>query len=214
RRDVQRPRVLALEQVPGPAHVRQLSDVHIRRMSQAPVLPCLQGKDASREGKSHASLRHGSDRGAGTAPRARAGRGRSRGHRHHQVGGQDRAAVIGAVRSAAPEVIVHQMTALADMRSLRRFDVVFAATNELRTKGTDNLLAAAAEAGTRRVVAQSYTGWTNERSGGPVKTESDPLDPRPLSSTRQSMAAIRHVEQAVPAGGPEGLALRSGSFSR
>jgi hypothetical protein len=50
---------------------------------------------------------------------------------------------------------------------------VFATTNELRTRGTDNLLTAAARAGTRRVIAQSYTGAT-ERSGGPVKTEEDP----------------------------------------
>jgi len=128
------------------------------------------------------------------------------------VNGLDRGAVIAAVRAAAPEVIVHQMTALADMRSLRRFDRVFAATNELRTKGTDNLLVAAAEAGTRRVVAQSYTGWPNERSGGLVKTESDPLDPRAIPSARRSLAAIRHVEQAVPAGAPEGVALRYGSF--
>src|SRR5215211_4698248 len=54
--------------------------------------------------------------------------------------GLDRDAVIAAVRDAAPEVIVHQMTALADMRSLRNPDKVFAATNELRTRGTDNLL--------------------------------------------------------------------------
>src|ERR1700722_17881648 len=58
--------------------------------------------------------------------------------------GLDRAAVIAAVRAAGPEVIVHQRTALADMRSLRDTDRVFAATNELRTQGTDNLLAAAA----------------------------------------------------------------------
>jgi nucleoside-diphosphate-sugar epimerase len=128
------------------------------------------------------------------------------------VDGLDRAAVIAAVRAAAPEVIVHQMTALADLRSLRDFDREFAATNELRTRGTDNLLAAAAAAGTRRVIAQSYTGWPNERSGGPVKTEADPLDPRPVPSTTRSMAAIRHVEQAVPAGAAEGIVLRYGSF--
>ena len=84
------------------------------------------------------------------------------------VDGLNREAVITAVRAAAPEVIIHEMTALGDMRSLRNFDREFAATNELRTKGTDNLLAAAAEAGTRRVIAQSNTGWPNERSGGPV----------------------------------------------
>jgi nucleoside-diphosphate-sugar epimerase len=149
---------------------------------------------------------------ATTRSAAKTGRLRTAGAEPVVVDGLDREAVIAAVRAASPEVIVHQMTALADMRNLRNFDRVFAATNELRTTGTDNLLAAAADAGTRRLVAQGYTGWPNERSGGPVKTEDDPLDPRPLPSTRQSLAAIRHIEQAVPAGVPEGIVLRYGSF--
>src|SRR5512146_622154 len=49
--------------------------------------------------------------------------------------GLDRDAVIAAVRAAAPEVIIHQMTALADMGSLRNLDTEFTVTNELRTKG-------------------------------------------------------------------------------
>jgi nucleoside-diphosphate-sugar epimerase len=128
------------------------------------------------------------------------------------VDGTDRAAVIAAVRAAAPEVIVHEMTALADMRSLRNPDRVFAGTNELRIRGTDNLLAAAADAGTRRVVAQGYTGWPNERSGGPVKTERDPLDSRVPASAAQTLAAIKHVEESVPTAVPEGIVLRYGSF--
>ena len=126
--------------------------------------------------------------------------------------GLDREAVIAAVRAAAPEVIIHQMTALADMRAPRRVDHEFAVTNELRTTGTDNLLAAAAAAGTRRVIAQSFTGWPNERSGGPVKTEGDPLDPRPVPSATRTLAAIRHVEETVPRGVPEGIVLRYGFF--
>ena len=74
------------------------------------------------------------------------------------VDGLDREAVIAAVRAASPEVIVHEMTALANLRNLRQPDQAFAATNELRTRGTDNLLAAAARAGTRRVIAQGYAG--------------------------------------------------------
>ncbi len=126
--------------------------------------------------------------------------------------GLDREAVIAAVRAAAPEVIIHEMTALGSVRGLRDFDREFAATNELRTRGTDNLLAAAAESGTRRVIAQGYTGWPNERSGGAVKTEEDPLDSRPVSSAVRGLAAIRHVEEAVPAGAPEGIVLRYGGF--
>jgi 2-alkyl-3-oxoalkanoate reductase len=125
--------------------------------------------------------------------------------------GLDRDAVIAAVQAASPEVIVHEMTALADMRSLRNMDRVFAATNELRTQGTDNLLAAAERAGTRRVIAQSAERM-NERSGGPVKTENDPLDSRPVPSAARTVAAIRHVEQAVPQAVPEGLVLRYGGF--
>ena len=127
------------------------------------------------------------------------------------VDGLDREAVIAAVLAAGPEVIVHQMTALADMRSLRHPDKLFAVTNELRTRGTDNLLAAAARAGTRRVIAQSYVS-ANERSGGPVKTEEDPLDSRPIPTAARALAAIKHVETTVPGGVPEGIVLRYGSF--
>ncbi|MDG4825709.1 NAD(P)-dependent oxidoreductase [Asanoa sp. WMMD1127] len=123
----------------------------------------------------------------------------------------DREAVISAVLEAEPEVIVHQMTALSDMQSLRKLDEEFAATSELRTRGTDNLLAAAAEAGTRRVVAQGHN-FIYERSGGPVKTEEDPLDQRPVRSAAQAMAAIRYVDDVVPNTVPEGIVLRYGTF--
>jgi 2-alkyl-3-oxoalkanoate reductase len=128
------------------------------------------------------------------------------------VDGLNKDQVIAAVKAAAPEVIVHQMTSLAAMGGFRGFDKTFAVTNELRTRGTDYLVEAAQVTGVRRVVAQGYTGWPNERSGGPVKTEDDPLGPAPVSYTEQSLAAIRHVEQAVPAGVPEGLVLRYGNF--
>jgi nucleoside-diphosphate-sugar epimerase len=126
------------------------------------------------------------------------------------VDGLDRAGVIEAVRAARPDVIIHQMTSLAHLSSFRHFDRDFAVTNELRTRGTDYLLEAARQAGTRRFIAQSFIGWNNARTGGPVKTEQDPLDPDPLPATRQAMAAIRHVEQTVPQAVPEGLVLRYG----
>jgi nucleoside-diphosphate-sugar epimerase len=149
---------------------------------------------------------------ATTRTPGKAGQLRAAGATPAVIDGLDRAAVLRAVRAAAPEVIVHQMTALADMRNLRNTDRVFAVTNELRTTGTDNLLAAAAEAGTRRVIAQSYTGWTNERSGGPVKTEDDPFDSRLVPSAVRTLAAIKHVETTVPLQVPEGIVLRYGSF--
>ena len=117
--------------------------------------------------------------------------------------GLDRAAVIAAVKTAAPDVIVHEMTALSALSSFRHFDAQFAVTNELRTKGTDYLLEAAVAAGVSRVVAQGYTGWPNQRSGGPVKTEDDPVDGG-VPDTERSLAAIRYVEERVPAAFPRG----------
>jgi len=128
------------------------------------------------------------------------------------VDGLDREAVIAAVRAAAPEVIVHQMTALAGMRSLRHPDQAFAATNELRTRGTDNLLAAAERAGTRRVIAQGYAGPGPDRRPGPLKAEADPPDLRPIRTAVQGPAAIAYVDKTVPAGAPEGIVLRYGGF--
>jgi 2-alkyl-3-oxoalkanoate reductase len=109
----------------------------------------------------------------------------------------DGEAVMTAVEAAAPEVVVHEATALAGRLSLRRFDASFALTNRLRTEGTDNLLAAAVAAGADRFVAQSYTGWPNAREGGPVKTEADRLDPDPPKAARETLAAIRTLEAAV-----------------
>ncbi|HEV8173502.1 MAG TPA: NAD(P)-dependent oxidoreductase [Actinoplanes sp.] len=129
------------------------------------------------------------------------------------VDGLDREAVIAAIWDAGPEVIVHEMTALAGMGSFRNPDKLFAATNELRTRGTDNLLAAAARAGTRRVIAQGYAGAGPDKpSGGALKTEEDPLDWRPIPSAARMTAAIKHVDKTVPLEAPEGIVLRYGAF--
>src|SRR6266581_9299589 len=74
------------------------------------------------------------------------------------VDGLDAMAVGEAVGHAEPEVVIHQMTQLAGIKNLRRFDREFEVTNRLRTQGTDHLLAAATAAGARRFIAQSYTG--------------------------------------------------------
>jgi 2-alkyl-3-oxoalkanoate reductase len=127
--------------------------------------------------------------------------------------GLDAASVGEAVARAEPDVVIHQMTALSGMSNLRRFDEEFARTNELRTRGLDHLLAASDAVGVRRFVAQSYTGWPNERSGGPVKSESDPLDSDPPAQQRRSIEAIAYLERAVTSAAPiTGIALRYGSL--
>jgi 2-alkyl-3-oxoalkanoate reductase len=122
----------------------------------------------------------------------------------------DRAAVREAVGAASPEAIVHQATALAGASDVKHFDKSFGPTNRLRTEATDALLEAARKAGVRRFVAQSFAGWPYARTGGPVKTEEDPLDPSPAPDMRETLAAILHLEAAVAAEG--GISLRYGGL--
>ncbi|WP_026877671.1 NAD-dependent epimerase/dehydratase family protein [Jiangella gansuensis] len=130
------------------------------------------------------------------------------------VDGLDADAVRQEVRAAAPDVIVQQQTALASgTGDFKHWDAEFAATNRLRTEGTDHLLAAARDAGVRRFVAQSYTGWPNARSGAPVKSEDDPLEANPPAACRQTLSAIQHLERVTTSTpGVDGLVLRYGSF--
>jgi nucleoside-diphosphate-sugar epimerase len=122
----------------------------------------------------------------------------------------DSRAVRKAVLEAEPEAIVHEATALANIRFSRNLDRSFAQTNRLRTEGTENLLAAAREAGVRRFVAQSFASLRYAREGGMVKSEDDPLDPSPVKGTREINGAMRHLDQAVTDAG--GIALRYGGF--
>jgi nucleoside-diphosphate-sugar epimerase len=130
----------------------------------------------------------------------------------------DADAVAQAVASAEPEVIVHQLTALTGKLSAREMrhperSPMATMTNRLRTEGTDHLLAAGRAAGARRFVAQSFGAFRWARTGGPVLSEADPLDPNPPPALRAPMVGILHVEQAVPAiDWGEGLVLRYGGF--
>jgi nucleoside-diphosphate-sugar epimerase len=122
----------------------------------------------------------------------------------------DPAAVRHAVLEVQPEAIIHQATALANVKFGRNLDKTFAMTNALRTKGTDALLAAAREAGVRRFIGQSFAPYRYAREGGPVKTEEDPLDPTPPPHTEETYAAMTYLDNAVTDFG--GIALRYGGF--
>jgi len=122
----------------------------------------------------------------------------------------DLGAVRKAVLEAQPDAIVHEATALASSGFSRSLDRGFAPTNRLRTEGTDNLLAAASEAGVRRLIAQSFAPYRYIREGSWVKTEDDPLDPDPPKTARQTFAAMTHVDQAFTSAG--GVVLRYGGF--
>jgi nucleoside-diphosphate-sugar epimerase len=124
--------------------------------------------------------------------------------------GLDAVSVGEAVAAARPDTIVHQMTSIARKPDMRHMDRWFAATNRLRTEGTDHLLAAAEAAGVTNFVAQGYASWNGIREGGWVKTEEDRLDPMAGTSAAPVMGALRHVEEVVVKAG--GAVLRYGWF--
>ncbi len=127
--------------------------------------------------------------------------------------GLDKAAVMAAVLGAEPEIVIHQMTALVGVKSLRKFDEEFALTNRLRTEGLDYLLEAARSASARRFIAQSFGNWNYERTGSTPKTEDDRLDPHPPARMSETMKAIQYLENALAVSDDiEGIALRYGNF--
>ncbi|WP_243337140.1 NAD-dependent epimerase/dehydratase family protein [Anaeromyxobacter soli] len=123
----------------------------------------------------------------------------------------DRDQVAEAVGRARPDVIVHQLTAIGAVDT-RHMERSFAATNRLRTEGTDHLLSAGRAVGVRRFVAQSHIA-AYARTGAAVKSEEDPLDPSPARQMRANLEAMRHLETAVlGAAWTEGIVLRYGWF--
>jgi len=141
---------------------------------------------------------------------ARAGQLRSLGAEPAVLDVLDAGAVRDLVAATRPEAIIYQATALSGVSFSRNMDRAFAPTNELRTTGTDNLLAAARAAGAPKFIAQSFAPLRYAHAGGRVKDEDDPLITDPPASAREMFAAMAHVDQAVTAAG--GIALRYGGF--
>ena len=140
---------------------------------------------------------------------AKAGRLRALGAEPAVLDVLDAGAVRAVVAAARPDAIIYQATALTGISFSRNMDRAFAPTNRLRTAGTDNLLAAAREAGVSRFVGQSFAPFRYEHTGGPVKDENDPLT-EPPPSARLMFGAMAHNDRAVTAAG--GIALRYGGF--
>jgi nucleoside-diphosphate-sugar epimerase len=124
----------------------------------------------------------------------------------------DPGSVADAVAKTEPEVIVHQATALNGPVNFRNVKRMAAATNRLRTEGTDHLLAAGRAVGVRRFVAQSNYAVL-ERTGGPVVDESGQIDPNPPRDTKGGIDALRHLEEQVTGiTWADGIVLRYGGF--
>jgi nucleoside-diphosphate-sugar epimerase len=120
--------------------------------------------------------------------------------------------VADAMAKAEPEVIVHQATALSGPLTFRNVKRGVAATNRLRSEGTDHLLAAGRAVGVRKVVAQSIYAML-ERTGGPVVDENGRIEPNPPKDVKKGVEALRHLEEAVTdISWADGIALRYGAF--
>src|SRR5689334_20055690 len=124
------------------------------------------------------------------------GRGGARGEAGRR-GARDR--VVQAVRSAAPDVVRHQLT---DLKGAN-----FRANSEMRTTGTRHLVDAALAAGVRRIVAQSIA-WVYEAGEAPA-TEAVPLDLGAEGSRLRSVQGAAALEGAVREA-PEWVVLRYG----
>ena len=124
----------------------------------------------------------------------------------------DAQALHAAVTGAAPEVVVHQLTALP-----HRFDPrdkeIYASTNRLRSEGTRTLLDAARAAGARRMICQSIAFAYAPGAVAEVKDEDAPLALGAPAPFGDGVRAIEEMERAVVgAEGLEGVVLRYGWF--
>ncbi|HEY7984256.1 MAG TPA: NAD(P)-dependent oxidoreductase [Ktedonobacterales bacterium] len=123
----------------------------------------------------------------------------------------DGAALTEAMAAAAPEAVLHLLTALPPRLDMKD-DQVFAATNRVRTEGTRRLLAAARAAGARRFIAESIAFLTAPE-GPRVLDETAPPYPQAPAPFGAAVAAALDLErQVTTADGIEGIVLRYGAL--
>jgi nucleoside-diphosphate-sugar epimerase len=124
----------------------------------------------------------------------------------------DAAALKAAVGEAKPEAVVHALTSLPPRIDYRGKGEPLAATNRVRVDGTRNLVAAAREAGARRLVAMSVA-FLYAPEGERIKDEEAPLyigAPGPFGDAVDALVDLE--SQVGAAAGIEGLVLRYGWF--
>ncbi len=123
----------------------------------------------------------------------------------------DAGALREAVERVAPEVVVHELTALPE-----RFDPrkpgLYDATNRIRREGTRNLLDASRAAGARRLVCQSIAFAYAPRAQPEVMDEEAPLNMDAPPPFTEGMRVIAEMERAVLEAELDGLVLRYGWF--
>jgi nucleoside-diphosphate-sugar epimerase len=121
----------------------------------------------------------------------------------------DAPALTWAMVKVEPDVVVHQLTDLALIRDLSRLAEALTRNGRLRTEGTRNLVAAAMEAGARRLIAQSIA-WIYAPGPEP-HAEEDPLNLGATGMAAITVQGVVALEQAVLTMPKiEGIVLRYG----
>ncbi len=122
----------------------------------------------------------------------------------------DREALEAAVKEAAPEVVVNQLTSLPDEYNPKKID--YGPTNRVRAEGGSNLMKAALAVGARRYVTQSIAfiyapegDWVKDEDARPFEDAPPPFD-------EGERAMVAHERQVLGTDGIEGVVLRYGQF--
>lgn len=123
----------------------------------------------------------------------------------------DRDRTIAAVRTARPEVVLHELTALPKRIDPRRVRRDLAATNRLRTEGTEILLAAAQAAGARRFVFQGLALVGRPGRAAPWEESEPPWIDAP-GDVGAAITPLVAGERRVLEAALEGVVLRYGAF--
>lgn len=119
----------------------------------------------------------------------------------------DAAALMRAVRSAAPQLVMHQLTDLPAAPGTPGYEPGLDRNAKLRIEGTRNLVAAAKAAGVARLIAQSIAFIYAPGDG--VRVETDPLDLGAAGARKRTVDGVVALEDATLQM-PEGIVLRYG----
>lgn len=143
-------------------------------------------------------------------------RSQEKAHMLHSIGVEpvivdvfDAARLLDVVGGAQPEIVVHQLTDLPPALASEAMAEALVRNARLREIGTRNLVAASAEVGVRRLVAQSLA-FVYAPGEAPYREE-DPLnlDDPVYGETARAVASL---ERQVLGGPFEGIVLRYGKF--
>jgi nucleoside-diphosphate-sugar epimerase len=119
----------------------------------------------------------------------------------------DAEALALAVKAAAAQVLIHQLTDLPFAPGTPRYDEGLERNARLRIEGTRNLVAAAKAAGMRRMISQSIAFVYAPGNG--TRVETDPLDLAATGARKRAVDGVMALEQAT-LDLPEGIVLRYG----